>query len=354
MRIDKESSVNPQPQPSQGITFNALLGLAAGRLMSALLEIAVKREVFASLRGRSVPVDELSQLWSLPGPSARLLAQYLTNVGLLTMRDGAVANSPLAETALTSPESEPRQWLALLFRYDLSTQELENQLVDPPALHWYQLRDAGEISDRRPLIRQDHDQWVKQLAADRHSYRVQWGRELASRYDFSGHRVLVDLGGASGGYCVGIRKSNPHLRCIVFDLPDAIEVARQKIAEEGESEHIEAVPGSFFTTEKLPTTDVALLSNVLHTWSPEDDRVILRKVYDALEPGGTVLVRETYFEDDWTGSLQPLFDAFLLVGKEGQSGWQPSYAEMEALVRETGFEQVERRKELVIGRKPRG
>lgn len=346
--------MNLQPNPSQGITPNTLLGLASGRLASGLLEMAVKRDLFAKLKGRQVPLDDLSEAWGIPGPSARLIAQYLTNVGLTVLRGGALSNSPLAEAALTSADSELRRSLNLLFKYDLSTAELENQLLDPPALHWYQLRDGGEITDRRPLVRQDRDDWIKQLANDRHPNRIQWGQTLASRYDFSGHKVLVDLGGASGGYCVGIRKTNPHLRCVVFDLPDAIEVARQKIAEEGESEHIEAVAGSFFTTEKLPKADVALIANVLHTWSREDDRVILRKVREALEPGGTLLVRETYFEDDWTGSLEPIFDAFLLVGKEGQSGWQPSYAEMEELLREEGFEQVERRKELVIGRKPRG
>jgi SAM-dependent methyltransferase len=345
-------SLQTTPPPSQGINVNTLLGLAAGRLTSGLLEIAVKRELFAKLQDKSVPLAELPQAWGMPSPSARLIAQYLTNAGLLVLRGGALSNAPLTEAALTSSGSELRRSLALLFKYDLSTTELENQLLDPPALHWYQLRDQGEITDRRPLLRQDRDDWVKELAAARHPNRVQWGKTLASRYDFSQHKVLVDLGGASGGYCVGIRKTNPHLRCIVFDLPDAIEVAQQKIAEEGESEHMEAVAGSFFTTEKLPTADVALISNVLHTWSQEDDRVILRKVYDALEPGGTLLVRETYFEDDWTGPLEPLFDGLLLVGKEGQSGWQPSYAEMEDMLREMGFEQVERRKDLVLGRKP--
>jgi len=331
-----------------------VLGLAAGRLTSGFLEIAVRRNLFAKLQGRAVPLAELPAVWEMPAPSARLLAQFLTNMGLTRLRDGALSNAPLTEATLTTEDSELRRSLVHLFKYDLSTAEMESQLLDPPALHWYQLRDAGEITDRRSLIRQDREDWVQQLASVRHPNRIQWGKALAARYDFSGHRVLVDLGGASGGYCVGIRKANPHLRCIVFDLTEVVAVAQEKLAEEGESEHIETVGGSYFTTEKLPVSDVALLANTLHLWSPEEDRLILRKVWEALEPGGTVLVRESFFEDDWTGSPEPIFDAFLLVGKEGQSGWQPSYAEMEELLRDTGFEQVERRKELVLGRKPHG
>lgn len=346
--------MNVQTNPPQGITPGMVLGLAAGRLTSGFLELAVRRNLFARMKGRAVPLSELPAVWEMPAPSARLLAQFLTNMGFLRLRDGALSNAPLAEAALTSEDSELYRSVVHLFKYDLSLAEMESQLLDPPALHWYQLRDSGEITDRRPLIRQDRDDWVQQLAGARHPNRVQWGKTLASRYDFSGHRLLLDLGGASGGYCVGIRKTNPHLRCIVFDLPEVVEVAREKLAEEGESEHIETIGGSYFTSERLPTTDVALLANTLHLWSPDDDRVILRKVSEALEPGGTILVRETFFEDDWTGSPEPIYDAFLLVGKEGQSGWQPSYAEMEELLREAGFEQVERRKELVLGRKPCG
>lgn len=345
---------SPSTPPPQGIALASLLGLAAGRLTSGFLEIAVRRNVFARLRGRSVPLSELAAAWEMPAPSARLLAQFLTNVGLTQLRDGALANAPLAEAALTAEDSELRRSLNLLFKYDLSTPELENQLLDPPALHWYQLRDTGEITDRRSLVRQDREDWVQQLADARHPNRIQWGRALASRYDLGGHRVLADLGGASGGYCVGIRKTNPHLRCIVFDLPEVVEVAKKKLEEEGESEHISTVGGSYFNAGQIPRTDVALLANTLHLWTPEDGLTVLRNVYGALEPGGTLLVRESYFEDDWTGSPEPIFDAFLLVGKEGQSGWQPSYAEMENLLRQAGFEGVERRKELVLGRKPNG
>jgi len=341
-------SSNPRPQnPVEG-----LLGIAAGRVTSLLLELAIEREVFAKLAGRAVPAAEIAALWDMPAPTARLLAQYLASVGLLVYRDGALANSPLAQAVLAS-DSEARRTIALLFRYDNITKEqLYDQLLNPPALHWYQLRDTGEITDTRPLIYQEQENWIGELAKLRHAQRVERGNELATRYDFSGHKKLMDLGGSSGGFCHGIRQRNPQLSCVVFDLPDAAQVARAKAAEEGQSEHIDVMEGSFFTHDLPAGCDVALIANVLHLWSVEDEKFILKKILDALTPGGTLLVRETYFEDDWTGSLEPVFDAFLLVGKEGQSGWQPSYAEMEQLLRDTGFVDVERRRELVLGRKP--
>jgi hypothetical protein len=339
------------PDQRSANPLDGLLGIAAGRLTSLLLELAIEKEVFAKLKGRSVPLAEVAAAWEIPAPSARLIAQYLTAAGLLVYKDGALANAPLAEAALTA-DSEVRQAIARLFRYDLTKAELADQLFNPPALHWYQLRDTGEITDTRPLLRQRQENWVRELALQHHGERMRMGRALAGRYDFSAHRRLMDLGGASGGYCVGIRQLNPQLSCVVFDLPDAAQVAEAKIREAGEEEHIRVAPGSFFTTDLPAGCDVALITNVLHLWSVEDQRLILSKILDALAPGGTLLVREAFFQDDWTGSLEPVFDAFLLVGREGQSGWQPSYAEMEQLLREAGFQDVERRHELVLGRKP--
>lgn len=45
-------------------------------------------------------------------------------------------------------------------------------------------------------------------------------------------------------------------------------------------------------------------------------------------------------------------DACVMLGKEGQSGWQPSYKEIEDLMREVGFVDIERRFSIVIGKKP--
>jgi hypothetical protein len=345
--------MNTPSDPAQGISLTSLLALGAGRLTSGFLEVAVRRNLFGRLRGRAVPLTELAAAWEMPAPSARLLAQFLTNMGLTRLRESALSNTPLVEAALTVEDSELRNSLILLFRYDLSAAEMESRLLDPPPLHWYQLRDSGEITDRRSLIRQDRDNWLQELVGTRHPDRIKWGKTLAARYDFSNHRVLADIGGASGGFGIGIRKTNPHLRCIVFDVPEVVTVAQAKLEEEGETEHFETVGDNYFTAEKLPETDVVLLANNLHMWSPDEDRLILRKVHSALEPGGTILIWETFFEDDWTGSPEPIFDAFLMLGKEGQSGWQPSYAEIEELLRDTGFEQVERRQGLVLGKKPR-
>jgi len=97
---------------------------------------------------------------------------------------------------------------------------------------------------------------------------------------------------------------------------------------------------------------VALLANVLHDWTPEISRDILGKVFAALEEDGVVLVKEFFLEDDWSGATESVVQAMWVIGPEERSGWQPSYAEMEGMLVEAGFVDVERRNCLVLGRKP--
>ena len=55
-----------------GASLNGLLSIAAGRVTSLLLELAIEHEVFAKLRGRSVPLaprDAPRVLVEEPSPS---------------------------------------------------------------------------------------------------------------------------------------------------------------------------------------------------------------------------------------------------------------------------------------------
>ena len=46
---------------------------------------------------------------------------------------------------------------------------------------------------------------------------------------------------------------------------------------------------------------VILLSMIMHYWSEADDRAILRKCFDALAPGGAVVICELLVNDEKTG-----------------------------------------------------
>lgn len=313
------------------LDLDSIRRLAAGKLTSTMLDVVFELDLFGKLQGKSVSFEELESMLGMPTSSARLVAQFLCREGLLVKHDGSFSNTPTVEKFLTNDNVNRRE-LQVLRKYSsaIDADKLKHRLFHPADQHGYQIID-------KKVHYAGHD-----------PRRVLWGEELAARYDFKQHKSLLDVAGAAGGWCIGIRKTNPHLDCVVFDLPDGQEFAEKNFAEANETEHIRFVGGSFLTDDLPQGADVALIANILHHWSIDECRLILSKIFAALAPGGTLLVHEFYFEDDWTGMMEPVFQAFI----GGLISWQPAYGEMEQLVREVGFINPQRGHELVICKKP--
>jgi ubiquinone/menaquinone biosynthesis C-methylase UbiE len=315
--------------PQEELFLDGIRHIAVGKMTSTMLELVLELDVFGKLRGKSVTLEEFARLLEMPLPSARMLAQFLCVEGLLVYRDKRLSNAPATDPFMIDDNILLYEVKNLLLKYNMPLEKLKHQLFNPVEEHGYQRmkKESHYISSN--------------------AFRILWGEELANRYSFKGHRVLIDVAGATGAICLGIRKTNPHLRCIVFDLPESEEFAQRCIDEAQQGEYIRFVGGSFF--DGLPRgADVAVLSNVVHNWPWEQDKTILTNIYDALEPGGTLVVKEFFFEDDWTGSIEAVFQAFFM----GKDGWQPDFSEGEELMREAGFVDLERKLTLLIGRKP--
>ncbi len=59
--------------------------------------------------------------------------------------------------------------------------------------------------------------------------------------------------------------------------------------------------------------DLITLSFILHDWDDPECRVILKRCFEALEPGGSLLILEKAFNDERTG---PLFPALMNLNRE--------------------------------------
>ena len=115
------------------------------------------------------------------------------------------------------------------------------------------------------------------------------------------HRLL-DVGGGHGWYTIGFCHRYPNLSATVFDLPPALEVAREIIAAEGMGNRVTVHEGNFWTDELGADYDVVLLFNIVHAHSPDQNTELLCKVASVLNPGGLIVILDQTISES-SGSI---------------------------------------------------
>ena len=82
-----------------------------------------------------------------------------------------------------------------------------------------------------------------------------------------------------------------------FDLPASNRSSRSTRRRPASPIALTFVEGNFFT-DPLPAVDVVMMGHILHDWDLAQKRLLVRKAYEALPPGGAFIVYESIIDDD--------------------------------------------------------
>jgi SAM-dependent methyltransferase len=111
---------------------------------------------------------------------------------------------------------------------------------------------------------------------------------LAPRLSEGAH--IIDVGGGHGRYAEELRALG--LRVTLFDLPMVVELARERHAD-----RLDYRAGDFQADDLGGPYDAALLSNIVHSESFEQNQELLRRVHAALRPGGIIVIKDMLVDD---------------------------------------------------------
>jgi len=160
--------------------------------------------------------------------------------------------------------------------------------------------------------------------------------EVVGRVDLGGVRTLLDLGGGPATAALHFAQAHPELRCTVFDRAETLEIAREFIDAAGLRDRVATVAGDFLTDPLPGGFDAAYLSNIIHIYGEAQVAELFRRVRGALNPGGRILVKDFYLDDDRTGPpFAARFAVNMLVGTE--TGTSHVASRVWAMLDEAGF-----------------
>lgn len=170
-----------------------------------------------------------------------------------------------------------------------------------------------------------------------HGFGMISSPQVVNAFDLSQFKHFVDLGGATGHLVMAACERHTQLRGTVFDLPEALPLAREIVGASRVADRIDFAGGDFFN-DRLPNADIYAVGRILHDWTEAKILKLLTRIFESLPSGGALLIAEKLIWEDRTGPRWgQMQDLNMLVCTEGRERTLTSY---EALLQQVGFKSV--------------
>jgi acetylserotonin N-methyltransferase len=317
--------------PDPTVVLDLLEAFRRSKVMFA----AVALGVFDALEGGPRPAADLAERLRADPDALQRLLDACVGLRLLRPEAGGYANTPAAAAYLC--QTSPRRITGYLNYSNDVLWKLWSHLEDAVREGTHRWKQAygweGPIFSH--FFRTEESK--REFLLGMHGQGLLSSPHVVSAIDLGRFRLLVDLGGATGHLAVAACQRYPGLRAVVFDLPDAVPLAREMIATSPVADRVSVVAGDFFT-DPLPEGDLYAVGRILHDWAEDKVLRLLGRILDRLPAGGALLVAEKLLADDRAGPSWALMQSLnMLVCTEGK---ERTLAEYEALLTRAGFAEV--------------
>lgn len=256
-------------------------------MKSRVILTAAELNFFTRLDEKPCSARELALEKGLDARATTRVLDCLVTFGLLEKQDGIY--KPTENGAFYS-SLHPQTVLPMLLHM--------NRLWDT----WSNLTEVvkeGVHPELAPGMLRDDDSWKSFIGA-MHVVGRELAQKIAGDFDLSRFKRLLDIGGASGSYTIAFLRRNTVMTAVLFDLGNVIPMARERLLKEGIENRVDLVAGDFYEDELPKGCDLALLSAIIHQNSPERNLDLYTKIFRALEPGGTLLIRDHIMDESRT------------------------------------------------------
>jgi hypothetical protein len=312
-----------------------IMQVGLGFWASKALLSAVEMELFTELARQPEDLATLEGRLRLHPRSARDFLDTLVALGFLERVDGKYQNTP--ETAYFLDKRKPSYVGGILEMANHRLYGFWNHLTAA-------LRTGRPQNEARnggvPLFETLYadparlKEFTKAMTGISRPANMAIGRQ----FPWKKYRTVYDIGTSQGDLIVQVALANPHLVGGGFDLPEIAPIFEDYVAENGLSDRLRFLPGSFFELP-LPRADVLMMGHILHDWDLNEKKMLIRKAYEALPPGGALIVYESIIDDDRNkNAFGLLMSLNMLIETAG--GFDYTGQDCQGWMKEAGFSET--------------
>lgn len=315
-RILAATNLLPAPLLETQIAFTMARAIMAG----------VKLGVFDAVGGgATTPAAVAAACHTDPAATAKLM-DTLVGCRYLRHRAGRYALAPKARKWLLrdAPRSIADKMLMHYDEWDVVA-KFEQYVASGEPLDMH-----GTLTDAAAWERYQRGmRAVAALSAD----------EVAARLPVpKGATALLDIGGSHGLYSVCLCRRHAGLQATILDLPAAVEQSAPILARENMGDRVRHRAGNALTDDLGENVwDVVFLSQLVHHFTDEQNRAVMRGIARALRPGGVCAVVEVLrpASPEQAGGMGAVLDLYFAA--TSRSGTWP-LATMQSWQRDAGLQ----------------
>jgi 3-hydroxy-5-methyl-1-naphthoate 3-O-methyltransferase len=299
---------------------------AADMLLAAIVHL----DLFSWLDVNPATSAEVGRAFETHARPTDVMLTLFAAMGFVEAREGVFHLTPLAKEHLvkTSP------WFLGPYYESLKNRPVALDLLKvlrtgKPA-NWGSQKDGKDWH-----LAMESEEFAAQFTAAMDCRGVYLAQAVAKALDLSQRRHLLDIAGGSGVYACSLVTHHPHLAATVLEKTPVDKIAARAVANRGCSGRVGVAAGDMLEGALPGGADVHLYSNVLHDWDEPVVRQLIVKSFEALAPGGLLVIHDAFLNAAKDGPLHVAeYSVLLMHSSEGRCY---STREMAGYLTDAGF-----------------
>lgn len=273
--------------------------VANGYKKSQILFTAFKVGIFDVLEEERTPSEIASLLgWSERGIT--MLLDGLYAIELIEKKQGKYKNTPMASLCLAK---SGKYYQGNILRHNMSSWNA-----------WQMLEERVRTGTCAPPGENRPAEALRDFILGMCNIAKISAQEVLQMVDLSGFQHMLDLAGGPATYAIKFLQAHPQMRATLFDRAEVIEIAQEQVREAGLEERFSYLAGDCLTDDIGTGYDFVFVSNLIHSFSYSENASLIKKIYNALISGGTLIIKDFILENDRLGpAFSLIFALHMLV-----------------------------------------
>lgn len=304
-----------------------------GYQRTAAVKAAIELDVFTAIGEGATTAPALAGRCQASERGLRILCDFLVVAGLLTKDGNRYGLAP--DAAVFLDRRSPASWAGVV-KFILSPM-LTSAFNDLAAA----VRKGGTVMGPDGTVGRENELWVE-FARSMVPMMMPAAEQIAALTGASEGQPwkVLDVAAGHGMFGITLARHNPNAEIVALDWASVLAVALEHANVAGVAGRYRTLPGSAFEVDFGSGYDLVLLTNFLHHFDVPACEGFLRKVCQALRPGGRAVTLEFVPNDDRVSPPPAATFSMMMLGTT-PSGDAYTFAELDRMFRNAGFARSE-------------